>query len=327
VKTRIVLWRRLGGDSPGADQDLSDRAEVLSYGRHDRERKMPSALKQAAWRYTSGNATVFPSEDLGQDLRSWSLLDRPVQQRLTDAISTAPLMVREALGLLTEYLSLEGAEKDIKNGLAKLRFSPTGLALRKYFHLLPVAPKYWHHVRGIIGVFKKIQAGFAVPYKVELDLFVGPFARMNACVKEKSTLKAPVSPIRAHFGFTDEYGHVPYDGIGSVGRIRLSYDYVTAPQTTFDAIARTLVHEMSHRSAMTKDILYKVDCFAKTGLVDDPEQMKVRLPGREKPLTPMTGFADGYLDVIADERYLENADSYAWTARRLWKQTGRPTGG
>jgi hypothetical protein len=92
-------------------------------------------------------------------------------------------------------------------------------------------------------------------------------------------------------------------------------------------IARTIIHEASHKFARTTDVLYKSETFGKMGMSDadvklmgwKPAEEVARLAGdRQKPLYGMTGEKAGkQIDPI---RFLENADSYAWTARRLWKR-------
>src|SRR5262249_20857302 len=159
-------------------------------------------------------------------------------------------------------------------------------------------------------VCKEIQRGFAAPYKLELDYFRGRVDHLNPFVSPKTHLKARVSPIRAILGSEDEYCGLQHGGLPAYGRIRLSYGHVLEAATQVDAVAGTLVQDMSHRTATTEDVLYKKDSFAKLGSADDLQE-KVIIPGRDKPMKPMTGVTGPTMEWIANEQYLENADSYA----------------
>jgi hypothetical protein len=98
--------------------------------------------------------------------------------------------------------------------------------------------------------------------------------------------------------------------------------------TGADGIARTIVHEASHKWAFTKDVLYKKDSFLKSDDMLDQQELKkssIEIPGREKVFRPMMGREKGQQQLISPERWLENADSYAWLTRRLWKKAGKPS--
>jgi hypothetical protein len=94
-------------------------------------------------------------------------------------------------------------------------------------------------------------------------------------------------------------------------------------------VARTIVHEASHKFPLTKDGLYKHQSFGKTRdlsaedrLVRDESAITPPRPDNKK-MNPMLGREKGLQNLISAERWLENADSYAWLARRLWKRSGR----
>jgi hypothetical protein len=135
--------------------------------------------------------------------------------------------------------------------------------------------------------------------------------------------------------------------------------------TKAEEIARTLVHEASHRFAQTKDILYKQSSLGARLKEDDKQEMQ-RLPGESKAefdehrrfakdviqemsaaaqITSRALAGDGRAEVklrqtglqkdlvslapksgpeILPVQWLENADSYAWFARRVWKRMGSP---
>jgi hypothetical protein len=54
-----------------------------------------------------------------------------------------------------------------------------------------------------------------------------------------------------------------------------------------------------------------------------PSKPKIFLTGGPKPLMSINPKPD--MPAIAAEQWLENADSYAYFARRVWKRMGSPT--
>jgi hypothetical protein len=280
---------------------------------------MGRKINECAWSTRIGNATVTPSELAECAADRWTAIRPQDRTKLTNAVQAAPRMVAAAVTALvkhnaTKHQSPTGTDEDDPD------FTPVGLGLMKYFSLEVAKPRYWDQVLGVLKVFRKIQVGLGAAYKIEL----GSHDSWRGWVKGKDRGRAAVSPIRATFGFADEWGHVPYDGPARQGRINVALEYLIDDRTTYDQLARTIVHEASHRWAFTKDVLYKHASFGAIGSTDDPlEQDKVRVPGRAKILMPMKGYDLQAGGTIADERWLENADSYAWFARRMWKRAGR----
>jgi hypothetical protein len=76
-------------------------------------------------------------------------------------------------------------------------------------------------------------------------------------------------------------------------------------------------------------VLYKHQSFGKTKDLSAEDQSvrdesAITRPGRlDKNMNPMLGREKSTQNLISTERWLENADSYAWLARRLWKRSGR----
>ncbi len=91
------------------------------------------------------------------------------------------------------------------------------------------------------------------------------------------------SPIRATFGYADEHGHVAWRDLG--GPILLSTSWLKRPEESAnyskaEEIARTLVHEASHRFAGTRDILYKADSLGvELNAMDQAFAQRVKQPG------------------------------------------------
>jgi hypothetical protein len=287
----------------------------------------------------------------------------------------------------------------------EIREEEAWIGLAKYFCLAdPSAPEYWERVAGIRGIFYKISLGMmAVPnsadaYVVELSDFGDAKAKVQGGVPFSETKSAGVSPIRAAFGFQDEWGHSPCLWRRMEGPIRINTRFLPLPpagkeKSKAHEVARIIVHEGSHKWAQTKDIMYKAstigtdintwyearDKEAKsfkfeqlkkkmTAQIQEPrpqsslpsdsqvlqemmgsymrerwaqrqeQEAAIAVPmgkrdkvrgtlGNEKKLVKMAGERAMAFDLapvgtepIADERWLENADSYAWFARRMWKR-------
>jgi hypothetical protein len=155
------------------------------------------------------------------------------RKKLEDGVSTAPIMVREALTLLNEHA---GKKNDIAKH-ADLDYTDVGLALVKYFNLslntpstkFPATSEYWRFVDGIIAVFNQIDSGLKSPHTIELGMFTA-----RGRVRGWGEGRLELSTVRQTFGFTDEWGHVPYTGFGSYGHIEISYEYVCDNATTID---------------------------------------------------------------------------------------------
>jgi hypothetical protein len=206
-------------------------------------------------------------------------------------------------------------------------------ALAKYFQLSLGEVRFARCVTGIRRVYEKIKAGLSARY--EIVIFHPTSKKFGGALNKTAGYVAPkrvtpdvraAGPIRRLFGFPTEWNHEPWEGhdVQDMGRIHLSLAYVNGDLRSSDQhIARTIIHEASHKFARTTDVIYKSETFRKMGLSDEqltelqwnaPEAARLGAD-RPKPLYQMAG------QKLEDpERLLENADSYAWTARRLWKR-------
>jgi hypothetical protein len=333
---------------------------------------------------------------------SWERLGAQKQQLLESAVKTAPLMVDAAIDALSDYCRRcdVGGKDD-----AAVAHEEAWIGLAKYFCLTGVdADTYWERVAGVRTVFYKIASGMAAPanskdaYVVALSLFGASNASTVAGVTLGTEERSGVSPIRATFGFQDEWGHSPCLWRTPEGPIKVNTKFLDLPPKEGmkdDELARIVVHEGSHKWAQTKDVMYK---YSGTGpkinkfyreweqkvgthafkqkvqeMMKEPrprstlpsnteviqrmmgsvytkdwEAMKaleksvavaVPVPGRDatktrvgpggaKELVKMAGLpmeANGVragTGPVQDEQWLENADSYAWFARRMWKRAG-----
>jgi hypothetical protein len=263
--------------------------------------------------FTYRTFIVSTSPDLEKMGLDAKLREGPVQQKLKTGLDYATGMVSAMLAALEEFRNARPASPE---------GTDTGLALRKYFQLIVggMAFTYWRQVEGIQKVYKKVEAGLALQCPIVLMSSYTSVGRVANDKIDRST----VSPIRSIFNFQSEWRHKPWRQ--AVGDIELDAAYVLgAPE---DSIARTIVHEASHKFAQTKDVLYKDASFAQQSVeslldaIDMKDQPVVTLPGRAKNLLPMSGYErdeSSVLTAVSAERLLENADSYAWAARRIWK--------
>lgn len=221
--------------------------------------------------------------------------------------------------------------------------------------------------RGIRRVLQQVHDGLEDREQCAIQLWSFVKPRVWAGVMEVGGTKAGTqpSPIRATFGYADEHGHVEWRDMG--GPILLSTAWLKRPEesahyTKAEEIARTLVHEASHRFAGTRDILYKAESLGEElKAMDKVFSDRVKQPGEtqaefvndrilNKQLlqqasagastttrAPRPGGVEKLRAVgipkdlvsmapkvgkppIDDVRWLENADSYAFFARRVWKR-------
>jgi len=305
----------------GREYEANTKAEAeLMHDAWKRKQKE----RPPAWKEACGNVSIVASNELeDKGVKRWININSDTRTKLTTAVKVAPVMVREVLRHLKQHVAQGkrlGEDPD-----PDLDVTEVGLGLLKYFNIEAATTNYWRFVEGIISVYERMQEGLASSHTIELGVFDA-----RGRVEGLDSVTRPVSPIREAFGFADEWGHVPYTGWGKYGNIQLNYNgYVCDASATFDKLARTIVHESSHRWAMTKDVLYKHQTFGKSNSTTEEDkkllkQNQIQVPNRQKPLTPMFGREKGSTSIVLPERWLENADSFAWLARRLWKKSGSP---
>ena len=289
----------------------------------------------------------------------WDAIPTKQRSELKNGILLSKIMVRCALsGMQTwnKCLKAEGSAEEMKLACE------VHDGLSKYFHLKhqPLDKRVSGAVaRGITRVFLNIEEGLATETEISLKSFPGKYWGGVSPVSDAKNPGTKASPIREIFGFADEYGHVDWKGLG--GPVMFSTAWLKRPPASdkvskTEEIARTLVHEASHRFAHTKDILYKdssagssikvednelsmmdiddgwrmarKDMMARAGALSMegrtamPSKPKIFLTGGPKPLMSINPKSE--MPAIAAEQWLENADSYAYFARRVWKRMGSP---
>jgi hypothetical protein len=287
-----------------------------------------------------GSVTIMPSVLVGMSCDTWESLGNVVQTSLQAATTMAPQMVLAAI------TALDAQKTSImKGGGSNADQTEAGPGLVKYFNLyIDQVPKarYLKTLDGINRVYEKIITGFSL-YDLVVDSGEG---EVKGWVKRKGAKVEVDKPtIRKNFGF--DFGSDSGCVFGAkyererAGRIHLDIGLLGKSSTpkAIKNVARILVHEASHKWAYTTDILYKIQTFSKLGLVYHEEAVKkvilesqpsLTVPGKQKKLLPMTGFEkidpEKYtlkdnlsVDFIQPERWLENADSYAWFARSMLK--------
>lgn len=321
------------------------------------------------WTFRVGNATVMPEKN-NPIPREW--MD---QNKLYAAIDIAREMVsaaREQLGLLCSDLDPQGANwagKPFKwkqtggTGMVHAwhkdeRRQDTIRTLAKYFSLEPSSPDYVNCIDMVVEVYDKIAAGLA--NNLEIVVF-NPVARKDWAGNDKPVTALGFVPMQKpekkddYKNFLDmkrelvavdpNASHAYWGKLGS-GKIHVSLSLFIngGHENGPDAIARTLVHEASHKFAQTKDHLYKHQSplIAEGGdsvTADGNKLIGVRpssvakrgttyqdgKPVAHGPVLPMVGEvkkpgAKDMVKVTGFHQFIENADSYAWAARRIWKR-------
>jgi hypothetical protein len=307
------------------------------------------------WEHIIGNVKISPNSNVEKNWSKWDALPLPARQNLQAAVPMAANMVERALTALKGHLTLAPKTapfrlSEEKRGTFKvgrlvhdpnveLDHSEVGQGLVKYFNLKSSKVEYWKFVQGIVRTFMEIKTNLTNGYTLilaDLNTKVGERGRVERSNRQ-ITPASDADSFRKRFGFVtnrfgrvDENGHVLYyEQYWTIGDIQISVEWVCdqAKPPEAEAIARTIVHEASHKWAFTDDVLYKHESFAK--LPDDHPDFKyrdrqetIKIPGRDD-LLPIMGMETDYDEqpvLITVERLLENADSYAWFARRMRKR-------
>src|SRR5262249_19890838 len=133
---------------------------------------------------------------------------------------------------------------------------------------------YWFDVQSIVEVFETVMEG--MQDQTLQDGFVVALIDRGAEGMKAGVLKAdnPVvgttpSRIRQLFGYEDEWGHTPWFPMIGPICLNISYYFGSSPPARSNSdseavwMARTLVHEGTHKWAQTKDILYKHSSYGK----------------------------------------------------------------
>ncbi len=324
----------------------------------------------------SVNGMQVLHEDLNQDdadfAQGWDRIPMRFRMYIGEGILKSRAMVTCALAGLATWSECNDDPDPSQADLDMTKEVDNGL--NKYFHIGDQPLEQAAAVRGIQRVFASIQDGLNDnDCRVQLWSFVNK--SIHGAVKNVGDTQpgTKASPIRAAFGFTDEFGHTPWLGLG--GPILISTDWLKRPPdsekyTKAEEFARLLVHEASHRYASTKDILYKADSMSvelkemdlkfkeiKDQKLKPGESAKAYFEEREfnlqhlteqsakaavgqrmlashaLPKTRKLGIEKDLVGMaprtgkpaIAAAQWLENADSYAWFARRVWRRMGSPT--
>ena len=282
------------------------------------------------WELQLGKVTVMPRIGWGNLFGAADLN----QAKLREAIPLAQKMALAALiGLRRTEIHLKTVPR---SRLASPAAHPADVkdvmvTLAKYFSLSPGNLQYRRYLGGMISVFEQIKLGLLAPFDLVVfhpDSVEKP--GIQGYVTAKGTVvNQPASPIRKTFGFVDEDNHLPWKGHSRTGRMHLSIDCINSKHAEHGAaeLARNIVHEASHRFARTTDVLYVFESWAEQfheGRLDqetfEEVQPTMKLPQvTGKTITPLAGFDKSGND-ISDVRWLENADSYAYSAKRLLKK-------
>ena len=321
------------------------------------------------WTFRVGSSTVMPEKHRPFP-REW--MDH---HKLYAAIDIARDMVsaaREQLGLLRGDLAPQAAQ----GGNQPFKWTQTGGAgmvhswtrderrkdtirtLAKYFSMEPSSRDYVANIGTIIEVYEKIAVGLS--NNLEIVVF-NPVARKDWQDISKPTTARGFVPTqkpenkedyknflemkRELVSMGDDGPHRYWGKLGA-GKIHLSLSLFVdgGHENGADAIARTLVHEASHKFANTKDHLYKHQSFlyaeggesvtadgnamigvgpsslAKRGVTYQHGKAVSRGPVLQMVGEVKKPGTNELIAVTETNKFIDNADSYAWAARRIWKR-------
>lgn len=327
----------------------------------------------SSWKKMVYGAEVIQEDDDQYDVafqNGWDAVPPVYKAQVALGIKVARAMVTSALNGMEVWSTcrLSSAGRSVSDIDIAVEVDN---GLHKYFHVSKqeLAKRVdGDIVRGIQRVLLQMQEGMSDPttYKVQLWSFLAQSTWAAVKDDQRERRGTTPSPIRASFGFADEFGHKAWKGM--VGPILLSTDWLKRPVVgkgnKVEEIARTIVHEASHRFAGTRDILYKADSLGAEAketdvnlkaMLDTESEAdqatsrtfyqgelnaltskavttqraipshgppKLHQVGGAKPLVsmaPKSGKPD-----VPTVLWLENADSYAFFARRIWKASGKP---
>ena len=230
----------------------------------------------------------------GCTVTNWSkepllTLSHNQQAKLGQAIQCSRQMTSDALHRMKNYRH-RLLVKSIDPQMAKDFFqSGTDVkeALEKYFGITTASPGFGTDFDTIIGKIELTDAGLQQPF----DIVVGHIHDWDDVKEGVSDFFSEFKKFRLRSAFS-ALGSIRTGTRGWVSpghalkRIHLNVDIINSDPR--GKIARTIVHEGTHKWANTDDVAYKWE----------------NLPHN----------AGGYANLT------NNADSYAWTCRRIWKR-------
>jgi hypothetical protein len=304
------------------------------------------------WTQTIDNVTIDCKSEANDEFSTWDHLPKPLKDKLTESVRTAPKMVEDAMAALNGH---KGRQAGYRGSLGRYRkklltgglandpnvqgdpdYTEVGKGLLKYFNLTSDDDQYWQYIDGIRVTFAIVLRNLQQPYNLILSDMKDRGRVKN---KQLRSQQSELREIRKRFGFQTEWDHTSYVPLQHED-IEISTWWVRDAPSARE-VARTIVHEASHKWAQTTDVLYKHQSFAGAEPPNDPNrkrnrseriygpeygrQLRIRMPGQPRFFLPMMAFEGkddpNDPDVLIDtEKWLENADSYAWFARRMYKR-------
>ncbi|SEA74173.1 hypothetical protein [Rubrimonas cliftonensis] len=226
--------------------------------------------------------------------------------------------------------------------------------LNKYFNLGSDDPNHARVCSRIADVYTRVLSGMDGGYRIRAfaseAVYLGKSLTGTRAFVPGQLAKGGEA-LGRFFQAADDGGHLDWDRMqefayagSSVApekrEIHLSLSVIRDDPP--EDIARTLVHESTHKWANTDDVCYKHSTVAKQmssdgetlqalvrqgfsyGAALEPKEHKARVTFvkyRKDGKGPMSIPAYPKNKFVASkEAWINNADSYAWTARRLWKK-------
>ncbi len=308
------------------------------------------------------NATLCEGEGAISPGSDPNVITPTLKDKIQEAVRLVPLMAGTGKMCLKRALQVNKEQRATNQGCREVRE-----ALHKYFTLRPDDPNWETLVSRIAVIYEQAAKGLCnaqgynlYVYKVspgeahyDANAYVlgSELPSQNIPGKREKTLGS--SAALGRFFLVNEDQHWPWDEVQKLAvegiegtwlkrrEIHLNYEYLIKDESTPDIIAKTILHEATHKWAYTSDVCYKASTYSvkqetdqsylerqiRQGFLERVERANERqdgksliafsnqVTGKEKKIPT---YVKNALQTAAN-MWVKNADSYAWAARRLWK--------
>jgi hypothetical protein len=256
---------------------------------------------------------------------------------LEAAINLAPILAQVAVDRIWLLLTVKEASRylSVLSNEVERSVNNTVLALYKYFNIpydlleRPSNDPLWLTVNKIYYLYERTLNGLRGGYKIYLfePQIQGKTDSDGAYgfVRHTKLADGQRHPLEIYFRDSqpDDNGHVPWPQWLDCTDIHLQMGALTKWNDN-GRLAALILHEATHKWANTTDECYKVKSIAQefkgkgnawrlAQRIKDGSQPQLLREGK-KPLLPLAK------DGVTVDRWVYNADSYAWAARRMWKE-------
>ena len=280
----------------------------------------------------------------------------PIIEKLNDAAGIVPNMLDIATKCLKKGSLV--AEQNRKDPFSTpiLRFVRE--ALHKYFCLNPNDGNWNTVVNRIATVYEQVDRGVGNDYNIYIykvqpgqDHYDANAYVPGSELPKKADVRDAIGSAAAlsRFFIVNPDYHWPWEEVQKFAllghtstwiqkrEIHLNFDYILKEESTSDIIAKTIIHEGTHKWAYTNDVCYKASTYSSKQIGDSGDLVeeymrqgfleKVERSVEREDGKSLYAFAAVNKKIASypknvlqtNPAWVNNADSYAWAARRLWK--------